>query len=125
VPEAAVPHFDEHALSLVGTATLAWCADRFGIDADSRRLRVNVVVDTDEPFAEEGWIDRELGVGTTTLRVVQRIERCRTIDVAQDGTSARGRWLTPLAAERDMCVAVYADVVTPGDITVGDALRPN
>jgi uncharacterized protein YcbX len=125
VSETGVPHFDAGSVSLVGTATLNWCARRWGIDADPRRLRVNLVVQTDEPFAEESWVDRELRVGAVTLRVVERVERCRTIDVAQDGTSARGQWLKPLAAERDMCVAVYADVVEPGELSVGDSLLPS
>ncbi|MGN6162243.1 MAG: MOSC domain-containing protein [Marmoricola sp.] len=121
-PEAEVPHQDAGAVSLVGTATLAWCAARWDIEADARRLRVNIVIDTDEPFIEESWVGRNVRIGGVELRVVERIERCRTIDVAQDGASARGRWLKPLATERDMCVAVYADVVQPGTIAVGDPI---
>lgn len=124
VPESAVSHFDDGAISIVGSATLDWCAQRWRIDADSRRLRVNFVVGTDEPFEEEGWLDRDVELGAVTLRVVRRIERCRTVDVAQDGTTAHGRWLVPLSAERDMCVAVYADVLSPGEVRVGDELVP-
>jgi hypothetical protein len=68
-------------------------------------------------------VGRDLRIGTALLRGVERIERCRTIDVAQDGTTADGRWLKPLAAARDMCVAVYADVITPGSIRVGDEVE--
>jgi uncharacterized protein YcbX len=121
-PEAAIPHQDDGAVSIVGSATLAWCAERWQIDADPRRLRVNIVVATTEPFEEEGWVDRTLSIGSTRLKVVERTERCRTIDVPQDGASATGRWLKPLAAERDMKVAVYADVVTPGEIRLGDVV---
>lgn len=120
VPEAEVPHFDGGAVSLVGTATLAWCAQRWDIDADPRRLRANVVVETDEPFVEETWVGRRLTLGGVELRVVQRIERCRTIDLAQDGASGVGRWLRPLGRERNLRLAVYADVVAPGTVRVGD-----
>lgn len=119
-PESAVQHQDAGQVSIVGTATLAWCAERWDIDADPRRLRVNIVVSTTSPFEEEGWIGRELAIGSAHLRVADRIERCRTIDLPQDGASALGRWLRPLAAERDMCVAVYADVTLPGTVSVGD-----
>lgn len=119
-PEADVPHQDAGGVSLVGTATLAWCADRWGLDADPRRLRVNLVVETDEPFEEEGWVGSHVALGEARLQVVERVERCRTIDVVQDGCDARGRWLKPLAAERYLCLAVYADVVDPGTIRVGD-----
>ena len=123
LPEAQVPHQDAGSISLVGTATLDWCADRWGIDADPRRLRVNIVVATSEPFVEETWVGRRIAAGEVTLDVVERIGRCRTIDVAQDGVDARGRWLKALAAEREMCVAIYADVVTPGTIARGDQVR--
>ena len=120
--EAAVPHQDAGAVSLVGTATLAWCADRWGLDADPRRLRANLVVETDEPFEEEGWVGSQVALGEARLQVVERIERCRTIDVAQDDSDARGRWLKPLATDRDLCLAVYADVAEPGTVRLGDRL---
>lgn len=123
LPETAVPHQDAGSVSLVGTATLDWCSERWGIEADPRRLRVNIVVATSEPFIEETWVGRRISMGDVELDVVERIERCRTIDVAQDGVTARGRWLKPLAAERDMCAAIYADVVTPGRIVRDDLVR--
>ncbi|AEG44319.1 MOSC domain-containing protein [Isoptericola variabilis] len=122
-PEGDVAHHDDGRVSLVGTASLAWCARRFGGSGDPRRLRANVVLDTDEPFVEEGWVGRELRVGTAVLRVVGRVERCRTVDVAQDGAEPGAPWLRPLGAERDLCLAVYADVVEPGTVARGDALR--
>lgn len=118
-PEVGVDHQDAGSVSLVGSATLAWCARRFGVDADPRRLRVNVVIETDEPFVEETWSGHTLQVGEVELQVVARIERCRMIDVDQDGARSRGRWLKPLADERDLMLAVYADVARPGTIAVG------
>jgi uncharacterized protein YcbX len=120
--EETIPHQDMGAVSIIGTATLRWCAQRWGIAADPRRLRVNLVFDCDEPFAEEAWIGRHLRAGTAGLRVTEKIPRCRMIDVAQDGAAPDGRWLAPLASERDLCLAVYAEVVMPGLIAVGDFL---
>ncbi|OMH37090.1 MOSC domain-containing protein [Tersicoccus sp. Bi-70] len=118
--ESTVPHADDGAVSLIGSATLHWCETELGVDADPRRLRVNLVLETDEPFVEESWVGRTLRVGATTLRVVARIERCRTIDVAQDGADARHRWLKPLGTTRDLCMGVYAEVLEPGGLRVGD-----
>lgn len=120
VPERDISMQDGGQISIVGTASLAWCAEHFGIDADPRRLRVNLVVETDEPFIEETWLGQEITVGDARLRVVERIERCRTVDVAQDGTTAEGRLLKPLTKAREMSLAVYADVVVPGVMRVGD-----
>ena len=121
-PESDVRHFDAGAVSLVGTATLAWCAQELGADADPRRLRVNLVVETSEPFEEERWIGANLAVGTAVLTPVARIERCRTIDLAQDGVGEPTRWLKPLGDRREARVGVYCDVMTPGGLSVGDAM---
>lgn len=122
-PEAGVPHQDGGSVSLVGTATLDWCAARWGLSADPRRLRVNLVVATDEPFVEDTWVGQSLAIGPVSLAVVEQVPRCRMIDLDQDGAVAEGRWLTPLTAERDGCVSVYADVQAPGTVRVGDVVR--
>lgn len=120
--EASVPHQDMGSVSLIGTATLEWCARRWGLLADPRRLRVNVVLSSEEPFIEETWVGRTIACAGTQLRVVERVPRCRMVDIDQDGAQAQGRWLRPLAAEREMRLAVYGDVVLAGVISVGDAV---
>jgi hypothetical protein len=55
--------------------------------------------------------------------MVERIERCRTIDLAQDGVATTTRWLKALGGSRELCVGVYADVVTPGSVAVGDPVE--
>lgn len=122
-PERDVAHHDAGAVSLVGTATLRWCAQHLEVDPDPRRLRVNIVVETSDPFVEEGWIGAgPIDIGGTRLAVVQRVPRCRMIDIAQDGVAPSDRWLKALATERDSNLAVYADVVSPGSVAVGDAV---
>lgn len=120
-PEVDVPHQDSGAVSIVSTATLEWCADRWGGSPDPRRLRVNVVVESDEPFVEERWKDLELG--STRLRVIERVPRCRMVDIRQDGVELGKKWLRSLTQERDMFPAVYAEVIRPGQVTVGDRVR--
>ncbi len=117
-PEADLPHQDMGAVSIVSTASLQWCADRWGGSPDPRRLRVNIVLESDEPFVEDRCTDIELG--TARLRVVERIPRCRMIDIVQDGANPGASWLRPLGQERDLCLAVYADVVRPGHVRLGD-----
>lgn len=116
--------FDSKPVSIVGTATLDWCRAELGADADPRRLRVNLVVSTTEPFIEETWIGSTVRVGDVALDVVKRNERCRVIDQAQNGVASPTRWLKPLGERRDACVAVYARVATPGAVRVGDAMTP-
>ncbi len=124
LPEREVSHFDAGSVSLVGSATLGWCDRELGVDADHRRLRPNLLLETAEPFEEESWVGRDSEIGGVLLRVVERVERCRTINLAQDGVLRTTPWLTALGASRDLCVAVYADVGRPGVVAVGDVVRP-
>ena len=120
-PETDVKHFDDKPVSLIGTATLEWCARELGVDADARRLRPNLVVQTTEPFEEEAW-EGEVRIGSVVFATAGRVERCRTIDLAQDGVDTETKWLKKLGETRDARVAIYLDVVTPGFVSVGDGV---
>lgn len=118
-PETTVSHQDRGMISIVSTATLGWCAAKWG-DADPRRLRTNIVIDATEPFTEEAWVGHDIQVGRARLRVVERTPRCRMMDIAQDGLAPPTPWLLPLTQTRGMYLAVYADVLEGGPIRVGD-----
>lgn len=123
LPEGSTPHQDAGQVSLVGSATLEWFRREWDVDADPRRLRANLVVATDEPFIEERWVAHRVHIGTAVLTVDARIDRCRMIDLAQDGATASRPWLGRLGRERDMCAAVYLDVTRPGTVRAGDEVR--
>jgi uncharacterized protein YcbX len=123
--ETTTRFFDAGQVSLVGTASLDWCREHLGVDADRRRIRPNLVVATSEPFVEETWTG-ELGIGEVRLRPVERIERCRMIDIAQEGLAPEpGHWLKALTRAREMQLGIYLDVVTPGSVRVGDPVSPD
>jgi uncharacterized protein YcbX len=121
-PEGDVTHQDAGPVSVVGTATLAWCAARWGGSPDPRRLRPNVVVSSEEPFVEETWLGRGVALGSVRLRVEERAPRCRMIDVPQDDVVPGRRWLRELTRERGMYLGVYARVSITGQVRVGDLL---
>lgn len=120
--ETDVAHQDEGPLSIVGTATLVELGryDGGGRPVDPRHLRANVIVETEVPFAEEAWVGRDLIIGSAVLRVTARTQRCRMVGVAQVGLPARPRLLHGIADRRDLMAGVYASVVRPGWIRVGD-----
>src|SRR4051794_12448931 len=101
LPQTSTPYFDACAVSLVGTASLDWCREHLEVDADRRRIRANLVVETSEPFVEETWTG-VVEVGGVGLTPVERIERCRMVDVAQEGLPRDGRWLKALTETREM-----------------------
>jgi uncharacterized protein YcbX len=119
--EGDTSHYDDGPVSLVGTASLDWCREHLGVDADRRRIRPNLVVDTREPFVEETW-SGALTIGGARLSVDRRIERCRMVDIAQEGLSREGGWLKALTETREMSLGIYLDVTEPGTLEVGDAV---
>jgi hypothetical protein len=56
--------------------------------------------------------------------VVSRIERCRTVDLPQNGVTETTRLLKALGRSRNVCLGVYADVVVSGRIAVNDPVVP-
>ena len=124
LPEHAIAapgeFYDEGAVSLVGTATLAWVERELGADAVARRIRANLVIETDEPFEEESWLGRRLRVGEAEVIVEWPIARCRMVDLAQDGVPAPAPLLKALGAARGAKLAVYCRPTRVGGVAVGD-----
>ena len=118
--EDDTPYFDDGPVSVVGTATLEWCRRELGVDADPRRTRTNLLLRTTEPFEEEGWAGRTLQIGSARLAVDRRLERCRMVDLAQDGVTTTTPMLKALGRWREVCLAMLTDVATPGLLAVGD-----
>ncbi|AZM53691.1 MOSC domain-containing protein [Streptomyces sp. WAC 01529] len=121
---------DVSPVSLIGTASLRALGGLLG-DADPvdvRRLRKNIVVETDEPWIEEDWIGREivLGGGRDTaplrLRGIKRVKRCVMVTQAQPGLPEDNRVLKTLTAARGMCIGIHTDVVTPAPLALGDTV---
>ncbi|WP_457252434.1 MOSC domain-containing protein [Pedococcus sp. P5_B7] len=123
--EGDVQHQDAATFSIVGSATLAELGrhEGDGRPLDPRHLRVNVVVRTDQPYAEESWIGRDVTIGTVRLRVTEAIERCRMVGVAQVGLPERPRMLQAISDHHDLHAGIYATVEQPGTIAVGDLVR--
>lgn len=121
--ETGTPFQDAGQVSLVGTASLDWCRDHLGVDGDRRRIRPNLVVHTTEPFVEERWGGATIRVGGVELSVVERIERCRMVDVAQEGLAEQPGWLKALGRERQLSLGMYADVRGIGTLALGDPVE--
>jgi uncharacterized protein YcbX len=113
-------------LHLVSTATLAAVRDaRPDLDWDVRRFRPNVVADLDAgaaPFAEDGWCGGEVRLGGAVVRVDQPTVRCAMPLRAQPGLVRQARLYDALEELHANHLGVYASVVTPGRVAVGDPL---
>jgi hypothetical protein len=124
--EAEISHFDAGPLHLLTTASMRTLGATLTAGAlDGRRFRPNILVETAASgFPEDAWQGQVLAVGTTVrLRVVERTERCVMVGLAQDGLPDDARILRAVARVNAARLGVYADVLTPGVIRIGDRIR--
>ncbi|MGH8827398.1 MAG: MOSC domain-containing protein [Jiangellaceae bacterium] len=132
-PEDRVCFADGYPLLVANTASLrqvdAWAAEDAALrdeaapgPLDMRRFRPSIVVDTDDPFAEDHW--RRIRVGAVEFRAVKPCDRCVLTTIDPD-TLAKGKEpLRTLARHRrrDSKVLFGINLIPDGTgtIRVGD-----
>jgi uncharacterized protein YcbX len=123
-PEETIPHFDAGAVHVLTTSSLRWVDAGYGhTSGDARRYRPNILVDTrGAGLTEEQWLGTTLSIGSCALRVTATVERCVMVNNAQGELPQDNGLLWFLARECHAMVGVYADVVSPGEIRVGDVV---
>jgi MOSC domain-containing protein len=124
--EAGIAHRDAAPVHLLSEASLAWLRGRLsGVAIDARRFRPNLVIATDGAGQiEQGWIDRVLAIGAeVTIRIAHPTVRCVMTTLQQAELGAAPAILRTLASDSAASLGVYAEVLHPGTVRIGDALR--
>jgi uncharacterized protein YcbX len=113
---------DDSPLSIVTRRSLASLEALVGLPVDVQRLRPNVLVDDagTGPWPEEDWVGRTVRLGDVLVEVTGRDPRCAILNVDPATAGRDPGYLRTLTREHDMCVGVYARVVTAGRFSVGD-----
>lgn len=118
-------HLDDSPVHLLTTASLAWLARELpDVAADERRFRPNLLlaVDGAEPV-EQDWVGRRLYVGSElVLEITAPTPRCGMVSLAQDELPRDARVLRHIRHQADLMFGVYAAVVKPGMVRVGDSV---
>jgi hypothetical protein len=113
---------DSRPATLVSRASLAL------IDGDGRRFRMLLELDGLEALEEEQWNARRVRAGEALLLVGVATPRCavpsaspdigrRDRDVLRELLAVRG------SVDGEACLGVYAEVLEPGIVRVGDAVE--
>lgn len=110
-------------VSFINLASVAAIEDAIGAPVDPLRFRGNVCVSGWPAWREFELVGEIIAAGSARLRVVKRIERCAATNVE------------PFTGIRDMNIpktlmqcfdhvdcGIYAEVIAPGEIAVGDAI---
>ena len=123
--------FDVAGVTLVGKASTAALAVANGLQpVDGRRFRMNVEIAGSAPLDEDTWDGRELRLGDAVVRAGGPVKRCAAtthnpatgeIDLqtlkligALKGREEHAPW------GAGFFFGVYADVLVPGRVSVGD-----
>lgn len=118
-----------HDLSPVHLMTTASLRDLAPDDAgyDVRRFRPNVLIDAggDVPhrFPETAWVGGDLEIGPVRLQVTIPTIRCVVPTRPQPGVELDKGITRQLADRTNRFLGVYADVKSPGVVSVGDEVR--
>jgi uncharacterized protein len=121
---------DSHPISLLSEASAAEVGRRGGTDGlDARRFRPTLLVAGLGPHEEDAWVGRTVRAGAALLSVVRLDPRC-ALTTRNPDTGARDadtlRWLASYrrADDGEVYCGLYADVLEPGRVAVGDAVDP-
>jgi len=118
--------FDSAPIHLLATGSLAHLRSLIGEDAqaDPRRFRPNIVIDTGaekDHFIEDDWIDGELEIGEH-VRIVEMRPALRCVMTThRQGDIARDpRILRTVAQHHQANFGVFAAIGAPGSVRIGD-----
>jgi uncharacterized protein YcbX len=97
------------------------------------RFRSNLLIEADgAEIVENNWVGHRLAVGDVVLEVTGPTPRCVMTTLPQLNMPRDKEILQTVAKSNQRefagfgewaCLGVYADVVTPGEVAVGDAVR--
>ena len=123
-------------LHLLTTSTLDRIAELSPYGrADLERYRPNIVIATTAPgFTENDWLERNLRIGDDlVVHVIARTPRCAVPTLAHGALPRNPEALRVLArhnrvepmdsVDPEPCAGVYAEVLEPGRIGIGDLVR--
>ena len=115
---------DYPSISIMNTASHAAVAGRLGRNIEPERWRGNIWLDGLAPWEEWDWIGADVAIGTTILRVTDRIERCAHT-TANPKTGKRDTDTLGLLRDNwdHQDFGVYAQVVQGGHIAIGDTAK--
>jgi len=120
------------ATSLLSTGSLARLAHELDVDSvDPRRFRMHFGIDGVEAHAEDGWLGRRVRLGEAVVVPRGLVGRCAvtTQDPATgrpnlDTLKALTRYRSAVRTEEPLPFGVYAEVVEPGRVALGDTVEP-
>src|SRR5581483_1994530 len=121
--------FDDGQVSLISLATIAGIGREAGMELDRRRMRANIILETEETatFHEDAWVGATLvfgeGPDAPAVGVTARDERCAMVNFDPDTGEQDARVMKAVVRMNDNYAGVYASVIRPGTIHAGQSVH--
>lgn len=119
-------NFDSQHVSLFSHATLKQLERESASSIDPRQFRENLYVEPFDglPFMEEEWVGRVLRIGESALvGVTKKDSRCMMINIHPETAVQNPGVLRTVARLHEECAGIYANVIAPGIVSVGDTIE--
>ena len=117
---------DCRPVSLISLQTVRQVEAELGIPIDKRRFRANIYFNlaTDEGFAEDQLVGRQLRIGSRAeIMVLERDPRCKMISLDPDTGEHNPEVLRKVTQAHAACAGVYCAVLVEGILTKGDSIE--
>ncbi len=117
--------YDVAPVSLISRQTITRIAQESETKEDSVRFRPNLLVDLEggEAFDELNWVGRIVRVGDAARIAITEVDqRCMIITLDPASAKPSPAVLRCVAQQHKQRAGVYATVLTPGEVRVGDTL---
>ena len=118
---------DSHAVSMVSVASVDELSAQSGLDQplDSRRFRMLVEIEGLRAHEEDEWLGCSVQLGEVVVRVIRPDPRCVVTEQdpdtgIRDFDTRKAIRAYRASPEGDANMGVYADVLEPGAVAVGD-----
>jgi uncharacterized protein YcbX len=120
--------FDDAPVSVISLTTMAGIGAEAGMELDRRRMRANIVLETDDPtpFLEDGWVGGTLrfgdGESAAAVTITMRDVRCVMVNLDPETGEKDARVMKAVVRLNANGAGVYGTVTRTGTIQVGQAV---
>ena len=107
-------------ISLGGTASLTDFSHVTQTSVDSRRFRLNLIIETQEPFEEFDWAGKNICIGDVKLEIIEPVGRCAAINVdpkTADASQDHLRTMRQIYGHTNL--GMFARILTKGTLIQG------
>jgi len=119
-------NFDSQHVSLLGMPSIAQLEAESETTIDPRQFRANLYIEPANriPFTENEWVGRILRLGSEgVIGVTKKDTRCMMINLNVETAVQDPAVLRTVTKHHDECMGIYANVVVPGLVRVGDEIE--